>query len=41
MTDLRTLDTLFFDRTGMDKVRVERLVSDTLSGMDDGELIIE
>jgi len=36
-----TLDELFFARTGMDKLRVEKLVSDTLSGMDDGELFLE
>src|SRR5262245_8744147 len=41
MTDLARLDALFFDRTGMDPKRVERLVGDALHGMDDGELYLE
>src|SRR5258708_32350932 len=41
MTDLASLDTLFVDRTGMDRARVERLVGDALHGMDDGELYLE
>ncbi|HKX07159.1 MAG TPA: metalloprotease TldD [Stellaceae bacterium] len=41
MTDLARIDSLFFDRTGMDKERVERLVGDALHGMDDGELYLE
>ena len=41
MTDNATLDDLFFNRTGMDKARVSGLVSDSLSGMDDGELFLE
>ncbi len=41
MTDLARIDSLFFDRTGMDKARVERLVGDALHGMDDGELYLE
>jgi TldD protein len=41
MTDSRTLDELFFTRTGMDKPRVEQLVSDAQAGMDDGELFLE
>jgi TldD protein len=41
MTDLARLDSLFFDRTGMDPGRVERLVGDALQGMDDGELYLE
>lgn len=32
---------LFFDRTGLDPVRVEGLVADALSGADDGELYLE
>src|SRR6185437_5157422 len=32
---------LFFDRTGMDPGRVEKLVGEALSGMDDGELFLE
>src|SRR5690349_8952834 len=41
MTDLARTDSLFFDRTGMDPARVERLVGDALQGMDDGELYLE
>jgi TldD protein len=41
MTDLAHTDELFFTRTGMDRERVERLVADALSGMDDGELYLE
>jgi TldD protein len=41
MTDLAQSDELFFDRTGMDRARVERIVGDALAGMDDGELFLE
>jgi TldD protein len=41
MTDRARIDSLFFDRTGMDPARVERLVGDALQGMDDGELYLE
>jgi TldD protein len=41
MTDLAATDTLFFERTGMDRARVERIVGDSLAGMDDGELFLE
>jgi len=41
MTDLFATDRLFFDKTGMDRARVERLVGDALKGMDDGELFLE
>src|SRR5260370_37110561 len=41
MTDLARIDSLFFDRTGMDPARIERLVGDALQGMDDGELYLE
>lgn len=41
MTDTALLDDLFFTRTGMDKRRVSALVSDSLQGMDDGELFLE
>ena len=41
MTDIARLDQLFFDRTGMDPARVERIVGDALRGMDDGELYLE
>ena len=41
MTDLAATDDLFFTRTGMDRSRVERLVGESLAGMDDGELFLE
>jgi TldD protein len=41
MTDLAITDALFFERTGMDPARVERLVAQSLAGMDDGELYLE
>src|SRR5215469_1676241 len=41
MTDLAATDALFFERTGMDPVRIEALVNRSLSGMDDGELYLE
>src|SRR4030081_2127461 len=41
MTDLAVTDTLFFERTGMDPVRIEALVDRSLAGMDDGELYLE
>jgi TldD protein len=41
MTDLAVTDALFFERTGMDPVRIEGLVNQSLSGMDDGELYLE
>ena len=41
MTGFDSLDALFFTRTGLDKSRTQRLVSDTLLGMDDGELFLE
>ena len=41
MTDLARAETLFFAGTGMDRARVERIVRDSLSGMDDGELFLE
>ena len=41
MTDLTATDSLFFERTGMDPVRVEKLVGQALDGMDDGELFLE
>ena len=41
MTDLITTDRLFFDRSGMNRARVERIVSDALHGMADGELYLE
>jgi TldD protein len=41
MTDLAVTDALFFERTGMDPGRVEALVTESLAGMDDGELYLE
>jgi TldD protein len=41
MTDLITTDRLFFERTGMDRGRVERIVNEALHGMTDGELYLE
>jgi TldD protein len=41
MSDLAATDELFFNRTGMDRNRVEGIVGDALGGMDDGELFLE
>ena len=41
MSNESTTETLFFDRAGLDKHNVERLVDDTLAGADDGELFLE
>src|ERR1700732_2088808 len=41
MSNLALTDDLFFDRTGMDPRRVERLVGEALAGLDDGELFLE
>ena len=41
MSDLATADSLFFDRTGMNRARVDRLAADALHGADDGELFLE
>jgi len=41
MSDLSTTDTLFFERTGLDRNTVERIVDGALSGADDGELFLE
>ncbi|MEQ8968511.1 MAG: metalloprotease TldD [Azospirillaceae bacterium] len=41
MTDLATTDDLFFDRTGLDRDRADRLVAETLERADDGELFLE
>ncbi len=41
MSNLAVTDDLFFERTGMDSGRVERIVGEALSGMDDGELFFE
>ena len=41
MTNIAVTDELFFERTGMDPVRIESLVGESLRGMDDGELFLE
>src|SRR5262249_12080487 len=41
MTDTARLDSLFFDRTGMDPGRVERLVGEVVGGRDGGEVYLE
>src|SRR5690242_6009121 len=41
MADLAVTDALFFERTGMDPARIDALVSQSLSGMADGELYLE
>jgi TldD protein len=41
MSDLLQTDRLFFDATGMDRSRVERLVGEALKDADDGELFLE
>jgi len=41
MTDLAVSDALFFERTGMDPTRIEKVVGESLAGMDDGELYLE
>lgn len=41
MVDLKQLDDIFFNKTGMDKNRVGKIVADSLDGMDDGELFLE
>jgi TldD protein len=41
MSDLAVTDELFFQRTAMDQRRIEAIVAEALSGMDDGELYFE
>ncbi|HKS88728.1 MAG TPA: DNA gyrase modulator, partial [Stellaceae bacterium] len=41
MTNLAVTNELFFERTGLDAGRVERIVGEALAGMDDGELFLE
>lgn len=41
MTDITSTDDLFFERTDMDAGRIGSLVTDALSGTDDGELFME
>jgi TldD protein len=41
MADLARTEELFFTKTGMDRARVDKIVAEALSGMDDGELYLE
>ncbi len=41
MTGLAAIDDLFFTRTGLDRGRIQAIVSDALKGSDDGELFLE
>ncbi|RED45046.1 metalloprotease TldD [Aestuariispira insulae] len=41
MSNIARTDQIFFENTGLDQSRVEKLVSDTLRGADDGELFLE
>ena len=41
MSTLSQTDDLFFERAGLDRERVERIVADSLNGADDGELFLE
>ena len=41
MADTSVTAKLFFDKTGMDKKAVDRVVADALKGCDDGELYLE
>jgi TldD protein len=41
MSDLARAESLFFAGTGMDRAQVDRIVRESLSGMDDGELFLE
>src|SRR5439155_20212800 len=41
MSNLAVTNDLFFDRTGMEPGRVDRIVGEALAGMDDGELFLE
>jgi len=41
MSAILTTDRLFFDRAGLDRGRIERIVADTLAQAEDGELYLE
>ena len=41
MSDLARAESLFFAGTGMDRTQIDRIVRESLSGMDDGELFLE
>ncbi len=41
MSNLALTDDLFFNRAGLDRARIDRIVDDSLAGADDGELFLE
>ena len=41
MTDIAKTEDLFFNRAGLDKSRVERIIGESLENADDGELFLE
>ena len=41
MSNLAEADRLFFERAGLERGRIERIVTDSLKGADDGELYLE
>jgi len=41
MSNLAEADRLFFERAGLERGRIEQIVSDSLKGADDGELYLE
>src|SRR5436305_15177307 len=41
MSNLAVTNELFFDRTGMEPRRIDRILGEAPSGMDDGELFLE
>ena len=41
MTDISTTDDIFFNRSELDRTRVENIIKDSLHGADDGELFLE
>ncbi len=41
MSDIATAESLFFERAGLDRGRVDRLVASALHGAEDGELFLE
>ncbi|MES1152993.1 MAG: metallopeptidase TldD-related protein, partial [Dongia sp.] len=41
MSNLAESDRLFFERAGLERERIERIVTDSLKGADDGELYLE
>ena len=41
MSNLSQTDDLFFERAGLDRDKIERIVAESLSGADDGELFLE